>query len=85
MYKFDGFTSSDGTYHEGLVDCSSMEEYDKLLASMKEDWNQREQQVFSDRMSYPTTFFLVYTVQIKRVKRTYIAMFERGNWLRFAP
>ena len=58
VHDIFGYTSSDGTYREGLVDCCSTEDYDKLLASMKEDWNQREQQVFSDRKSHKPLFFL---------------------------
>lgn len=56
VHDIFGYTSSDGTYREGLVDCCSTEDYDKLLASMKEDWNQREQQVFSDRKSHKPLF-----------------------------
>ena len=58
VHDIFGYTYPDGTYHEGLVDCCSTEEYDKLLSSLEDNWNQREQQVFLTGRVISHNFFL---------------------------
>ena len=57
VHDIFAFTDTDGVYHKGLVDCSDAEAYDELLTSMEVVWEEREQEVFSDRKSHQPQFF----------------------------
>ena len=44
-----GWRESDGTVHEGLVDCCSTDDFNGKLHLLKEKWDYSEEMAFIDR------------------------------------
>ncbi len=51
-----GWNESNGTYHEGLVDCNNIHSFDESLVVLESKWNKMEQDAFNDRKSYEPQF-----------------------------
>ena len=56
-----GYTYSDGTYHEGLVDSCDAETFDAQLKDLKEKWDHHEKEAFSDRKSHDPKFHIWFS------------------------
>ena len=72
IHDIFGWRESNGTYHEGLVDCFDIQNFDQQLTALKERWDDLEQSAFSDRKTQifmhglldikQTTFAIVHCV-----------------------
>jgi len=64
-----GFTDSDNTVHEGLVDSYTSEDFDVHLQALEAQWNDRELQCFSNHKNHSPMFFTWFSNQIADVCR----------------
>ena len=56
-----GWSETDGSYHEGLVDRLDIESFNTSLEALKPKWDRQEQNAFQDGKSHEINFHAWFT------------------------
>ena len=60
-HDISGWSETDGSYHEGLVDCRDIESFNTCLDALKPKWDSLERNVFEDQKSHDINFHAWFT------------------------